>query len=162
MPSSQTCPPRYGVEHSDYILGDQVRDLTAQGADGTKTPGLSWGLVLSYEQEVRVQAYEYVRTEGVLLAEALRKAQKNENTYRRYFLTPLTLEAARPAPLEGSRKRPRQEDTQAAVHQPPVGRGNGRGGGKRAKSKQGKASGRDKQKERVLRIQQQRREVHEG
>ena len=69
--------------------------------------------MLSYEQEVRAQAYDYVRTDGVPLAIALKRARTNETVYRRYFLTPLTLESAGPAPGDGSRKRPRADEPQA-------------------------------------------------
>ena len=104
--------PQAWVEHCDYILGEEVRELVAKTPDGTMTSKPSWTLVLSYEHEVRVRAYEYVRVDGVPLAVALAKARDDERTYRKFFLIPLTLEATRAGQPTPSLKRPRDDDLQ--------------------------------------------------
>ena len=96
--------PHVWTEHSEYILGNQVRMLETRTDDGWISSSPSWGLVLSYDYEVRTHAYDLVRTEGKSVVDALRAARKDEAVYRRYFLTPLTLEA--------TRKRPREDDVQ--------------------------------------------------
>ena len=101
-PVLQAMKPSLWSEYADYLLGEQVAGLRAKTADGEYTSAPSWALVLSYEYEVRSKAYETSRG-GQALEKALKEAWKDELVYRRYFLTPLTLEGApgRKRPSEG-------------------------------------------------------------
>ena len=72
-----------------------------QGADGRKVAGPTWELLLSYEHEVRAQAYSLVCNKGYPLDAALREAWKDTVVKDRYFVTPLALQPKRA--LEGDR-----------------------------------------------------------
>ena len=77
-------------EYLDYLLGRNVWQLCAKGIGGLALSTSPWDLIISYEHEIRVQAYRLVQR-GLFLAEALKKSWEDPVLKERCFTTPLAL-----------------------------------------------------------------------
>ena len=78
-------------KYADHLLGKFVHGATVFSHDGGSAVRPPWGLVLSYEFEMRKWAYEQVVREQITLAEAIKAASKNTELKEKYFVTPYTL-----------------------------------------------------------------------
>jgi len=105
------------LEFVDYILGKKVDRINTSDAPRPKP---EWHLVLSYEFELRKEAFKRVRQQGATLAEALRDVIKDAELRALCFMEPLLAARSRhpppPAPFGGepSNKRQRQRDAKRA------------------------------------------------
>ena len=101
---------------SDHILGKYVAGLPLPHEQKPK-----WEIVLSYEQELRKKAYQWVRQGEVpTLEEALLKVLKDPELMNLHFVIPVTTSVASSS---SSSAAPRQPSSPSA----PKGKGKGRG-----------------------------------
>ena len=101
---------------SDHILGKYVAGLPLPHEQKPK-----WEIVLSYEQELRKKAYQWVRQGDVAtLEEALQKVLKDPELMNLHFVIPVTTSVAASS---SSASAPRQPSSPSA----PKGKGKGRG-----------------------------------
>ena len=102
QPSSKVlagCTPQDWTSHLENVLGPFVHRLHARDQSGNIVASPPWTLVSSYEQEIRRKMVELM-TDGIPIAEALKKAREDSVVKKRYFTTPLSA---------GSRKRKAEE-----------------------------------------------------
>ena len=106
--------------YADYLVGKHVMGL--RGAHG----GPLWSMILTYEYELRKQAYEWVLQDGIPIGQALSKAVKDMEIKNSYLIIPMT--------LQGTRETGRQEDTSG--NSSPKRKRSGKGGSERLGSGQ--------------------------
>ena len=106
---------------SDHVLGKHIAGLTSSDSSGS-TLRASWQQVLSYDHEVRKEAYKRIRHgESGDIATALGAACADPTLLQLYFIIPLTLSSTRSRGSGLSHERP--------VWQHP-GKGDSKGDGK--------------------------------
>ena len=144
--------PSIFISYLDYLLGKHVWGLRCKAANGETFGGPSWHLLLSYEHELRVEAYSLMCNEHYTLKAAFASVVKDLDLKGRYLITPLALE--KPPPRGVSRPHdlsqsyaPEAYDSRAASSGPPNKKkkgnhkGGGKGGGKGKKGGGGKGGG---------------------
>eukprot|EP00435_Cladocopium_sp_Y103_P008775 s235_g2.t1 len=111
---------------SDHILGKHCHGIALPGE---RRP--EWSVILSYEQEIRKRAYQWVRQGDVAtLEDGILRGIKDAETMNLHFIIPLTTSAA-----SSSNKAPAapKQGTQPAAS--PKGTAKGRGKGNKATKK---------------------------
>ena len=91
----QDLTPQLFVGYLDYLLGEYVLRLYAKDEYGNTIGGTPWGLILSYEHEIRREAIRQTES-GTPFGVALRAAWKDPVVKDRFFTTPLSLKRSRP------------------------------------------------------------------
>ena len=137
-PYLSDCAPGIWLEHLDYVLGEDVMQLEATGADGKPLHKPDWSLVLSYELQLRKRMSRLVTYEGLTIGRGLLMARQDVEVKNRYFVTPLSFAAAtaqRDPPPGGGYDRVRTPGPPRPGPWTP-----GRGSGKGTKNKGGKGS----------------------
>ena len=120
------CPQDF-LEYVDYLLGKHCYGVRGRNGAGEEVGGPSWGLLLSYEQEMRAEALKMVR-KGKTLKEALRAVVVDPIVKERFFSTPLAQEA-----VHGTKRAappPQADDSMSRRRTTKVKKGKGSGKGK--------------------------------
>ena len=101
--------PRLFDTLADHILGPTVMGLEGKNSQGQKVPMVNWQQVLTYEEEVRRAAYEFVN-DGVCptLTLAVKKAMTHPETRELHLIDCLVLdrESSAPPPSSSSQYGP--------------------------------------------------------
>eukprot|EP00972_Heterocapsa_arctica_P085646 12622356-Heterocapsa_arctica.AAC.1 len=79
-------------DYTDYLLGDEVYLLHAKDEQGKVVSTPSWGLVLSYDKEIR-RAVARKMQSGIDIDTAFRDAWADPKLHARFFTTPLAVAA---------------------------------------------------------------------
>ena len=92
-PYLSDCAPGIWLEHLDYILGEDVMQLEARGADDKPLHRPDWNLVLSYEHQVRKRMTRLGAYENCSIGKGLLLARQDMEIKSRFFTTPLSFAA---------------------------------------------------------------------
>ena len=87
--------PADWAEHTEFLLGEDVHQMPLpESVCGRLGPDKLWGLVLSYEFQIRKEAIRLVLMERRKLTDALKEVRRCSETRSKYWVAPLTLEIA--------------------------------------------------------------------
>eukprot|EP00435_Cladocopium_sp_Y103_P047618 s2321_g14.t1 len=122
-------------QYVDFLLGDQIFQLQIPKGDGssqTMAASPSWDLMINFEHKLRKEAYRRTLREGKALTTSSAEVMADANFKKTYFVTPLTLELARPNnPRPGQAMVSGREETLEAT----------RAGRRKRKVQEGQAGG---------------------
>jgi hypothetical protein len=143
-------------DYTDYLLGEEVFLLHAKDEHGKAVTMPAWGLVISYDREIRRSAARQLQR-GIDIDTAFRAAWTDPKLHARYFTTPLAVaavsrstdagsSATRAAPYPPAERVPPWDKPWNEWHAgaPKAkaggkkGKGAGKGGGKKGGGKKGK------------------------
>ena len=133
----QGLSPQVFLEYIEYLLGDHVWKLAAQGSGGAVVSSPSWSLLLSYEHAIRKKMVWYIK-KGATLTEGIKQAMEDPVTKERFFTTPLCLEA-----VSGKRPAPAEWAYSDDSHNGKGSRGAGKNGKGKGKSQKGGGKGKN-------------------
>jgi len=78
----------------DYILGEDVAGLEAKDPEGRVMGRPSWAQVLSYEFNIRKQAYRWFNEKGMALDTAIQTAMEDQEIKSKFLTTPMAVSVA--------------------------------------------------------------------
>ena len=98
------------LDYAEWLLGDEVYGMEVKDALGTVCFRPAWHTLLTFEHQVRKEAYKLVNLKGLTLVDAMAAVKKDAALFQKYFVTPTAVaagaEAARSAAAAASSHAP--------------------------------------------------------